>query len=141
MKRHEALAPLSRDHHKALILAQLLEKDAPAYKNLPKQPKEKATYAVNFYTNHLEKHFLQEETMLQQVKKYNIEIEKLTEEIISEHLYLKTIFLSLDKAVNLSVTLDVLGTALENHIRKEERILFPLIQQHCPAEILNTQVL
>jgi iron-sulfur cluster repair protein YtfE (RIC family) len=141
MKRHETLAPLSRDHHEALILAQLLKKDAPAYKNLPTETNEEAAYAVNFFITHLEKHFLQEENMLQQVKTYNEEIEKLTEEIINEHQYLKTIFLSLDKADNLSVTLDVLGTALENHIRKEERILFPLIQQHCPAEILNTLVL
>ena len=86
MKRHETLAPLSRDHHEALILAQLLKKDAPAYKNLPTQPNEKAGYAVNFYINHLEKHFLQEETMLQQVKMYNKEIEKLTEEIGRAHV-------------------------------------------------------
>lgn len=141
MKRHETLAPLSRDHHEALILAQLLKKGAPAYKNLPTGPNEKAAYAVNFYINHLEKHFLQEETMLQKVKTYNRDIEKLTEEIINEHQYLKTIFLSLDKTENPAVTLDILGTALENHIRKEERILFPLIQQHCPAGILNTLVL
>ena len=141
MKRHETLAPLSRDHHEALILAQLLKKDAPAYKHLPTQLNEKAGYAVNFYSNHLQQHFLQEETMLQQVKMYNKEIEKLTEEVINEHHYLTTIFLSLDKTDNLSVTLDVLGTALENHIRKEERILFPLIQQYCPEEILNTLVL
>ena len=79
--------------------------------------------------------------MLQKVKTYNRDIEKLTEEIINEHQYLKTIFLSLDKTENTAVTLDILGTALENHIRKEERILFPLIQQHCPAGILNTLVL
>jgi hemerythrin-like domain-containing protein len=141
MKRHETLAPLSRDHHEALILAQLLKKGAPVYKNLPAGPNEKAAYAVNFYINHLEKHFLQEEIMLQKVKTYNRDIEKLREEIINEHQYLKTIFLSLDKTDNLSVTLDILGRALENHIRKEERILFPLIEQHCPDGILDTLVL
>ncbi len=141
MKRHEALAPLSRDHHEALILAQLLKKDAPAYKNLPTLPNEKAAYAVNFYIDHLQKHFLQEETMLLKMKAYSKDIENLTQEIIDEHQYLTTIFLSLDKTEDVSVTLDVLGTALENHIRKEERILFPLIQQHCPDEILNTLVL
>ena len=35
MKRHEALAPLSREHHGTLILAQLLKKGAPVYKGLP----------------------------------------------------------------------------------------------------------
>jgi iron-sulfur cluster repair protein YtfE (RIC family) len=27
--------------------------------------------------------------------------------------------------------MDTLGVALEKHIRKEERILFPLLQLHC----------
>jgi hypothetical protein len=35
MKRHEALIPLSRDHHGTLILARLLRSDAPPYKGLP----------------------------------------------------------------------------------------------------------
>jgi len=34
MKRHEALAPFSREHHGALILAQVMKKGAPAYKGI-----------------------------------------------------------------------------------------------------------
>ena len=35
MKRHPTLAHLSREHQGALILAKLLQEDAPDYKGLP----------------------------------------------------------------------------------------------------------
>jgi len=137
MKRHEKLAPLSREHHDALILARLLRKNAPAYKGLPDQPGAKATYAMNFFKTNLEEHFSKEEVLLHQVKKYNSEIKKLTGEIISEHLQLAAMFNALQHATELPDALDKLGTLLEEHIRKEERVLFPLIQEHCPEEILK----
>ena len=42
MIRHSSIVSLSREHHGALILARLLQKDAPPYKNLPKDLKGKA---------------------------------------------------------------------------------------------------
>jgi hemerythrin-like domain-containing protein len=138
MKRHEALAPLSREHHDALILAQLLKKNAAAYKGLPEAPEEKALYAANFYQAYLVKHFLQEEAILEKVKKYNSEIEKITIEIVDEHKQLMALFMGLQQAADLETAMDTLGKALDAHIRKEERILFPLIQEHCPDEVLNT---
>jgi iron-sulfur cluster repair protein YtfE (RIC family) len=39
---------------------------------------------------------------------------------------------------NLEVHLDQLGKDLELHIRKEERQLFPLIQENCNEQILNS---
>lgn len=141
MKRHESLAPLSREHHAALILAQLLKKDAPAYKGLPNEPGGKAAYALHIYTTTLRDHFIKEEAILDKVKKYHADIEKLSEEITMEHRQLTTDFLSLATAVSLVDALDGLGLALEKHIRKEERILFPLIQEYCPDEILKSFVL
>ena len=137
MKRHNALTPLSREHHSALILAQLLKKDAPVYKGLPSDLEGKAAYALNMYTTILQKHFLKEEEILSKVKKYHAEIEIIGDEIIAEHIELKIGFLSLAKTDELVNALNNLGVALEKHIRKEERILFPQIQEHCPEEILN----
>ena len=137
MKRHETLAPLSREHHGALILARLLQKNAPAYKGLPEEPEAKAVYALNFFKTNLETHFNKEEILLHKVKKCNSAIEKLTGEIILEHLKLSAMFNALQDAKELPGTLDKLGTLLEDHIRKEERILFPLIQEYCPEEILK----
>ena len=141
MKRHEALIPLSREHHDALILARLLQKDAPAYKGLPQEPGAKAVYALHFFKTNLAAHFIKEEVLLQQVKKYNSEIEILAGEIILEHQELLNMFNKLTDSPPLTETLDRLGKKLEEHIRKEERFLFPLIQEYCPEEILRDIVL
>lgn len=137
MKRHEALAPLSRDHHGTLILAQLLKKNAPEYKGLPVTSKEKVSYAMQQFDQHIEKHFQQEEMMLDMVKNCHPEINELGIQIANEHKQLKALFLLLDNADDLEKIMDELGNALEAHIRKEERVLFPLVQEHCPEDKLQ----
>jgi iron-sulfur cluster repair protein YtfE (RIC family) len=134
MKRHEAIAPLSRDHHASLILAQLLKKNAPAYKGLPETPADKATYAQELFQKSIQRHFEEEEAMLDLVTDGNVELIAITKEIKSEHKELTVLFHALKTATDLTGTLDTLGVALEKHIRKEERILFPLLQLHCSDE-------
>lgn len=136
MKRHESLAPLSREHHQSLILAQILKKDAPVYKGLPEKPGDKAEYAYNMFLNSIEPHFRKEESALAKVKDCHIEIQKLTDEIIYEHTQLTKGFRSLAKSVKLADDMDSLGKALEKHIRKEERVLFPLIEKYCSEKVL-----
>lgn len=137
MKRHEAIAPLSRDHHSSLILAQLLKKNAPAYKGLPDTVADKATYAQELFRNSIQKHFKQEEAMLDLAGDCHVEIKTISGEIKTEHSELTALFRSLETATDLKTTLDTLGVALEKHIRKEERILFPLLQLHCSDEQLR----
>ena len=137
MKRDEAIAPLSRDHHATLILAQLLKKNAPAYKGLPTTGADKAKYAQEQFAAHIKKHFQQEETILNNVKGTDSEIAKLSEEIKNEHRQIADLFFSLDTATDLENTMNTLGMALEKHIRKEERILFPLLQLQCSEEQLQ----
>ncbi len=137
MKRHESLAPLSRDHHHTLILAQLLKKYAPAYKGLPVAAKEKAKYANQQFESKIKPHFEQEEIILEKAKQHHPHIKELAAEVRNEHRQLEKLFLSLSNETNLEETLDKLGRSLEAHIRKEERILFPLLQEHCPEELLQ----
>jgi len=136
MKRHPSLAHLSREHHPALLLAQLLKNDAPAYKGMPVEPAAKAAYALNLFLTDLKDHFKKEERLLQRVKDFNNNIERLAGEIIEEHRELTDDFLTLQSAKNLVNSLDDLGRKLEQHIRKEERVLFPLIEQYCPEAVL-----
>jgi hemerythrin-like domain-containing protein len=137
MKRHEAIPPLSRDHHGSLLLAQLLKKNAPAYKGLPDTPADKATYAKEVFTSSIQKHFEQEEAMLDLVKDCDAEINAMAMEIKTEHGELTALFTSLENAPDLIHAMDTLAIALEKHIRKEERILFPLLQLHCNDEQLQ----
>jgi hemerythrin-like domain-containing protein len=137
MKRHESLAPLSREHHGALILAQLIKRGAPVYRGLPTTIVDKIDYATQYYKTHLKQHFKQEEAMLELVKKHDASLSALSAEIIAEHRMLKDFFKSLDKVADQEAVLNELGNELDAHIRKEERVLFPLIEKHCTEELLN----
>ena len=129
IKRHKGLTPLSRDHHQGLILAQLIRKDAPQYKDLPKTISDKVKYTLSFYKDELVKHFKNEEDILYPaVKNNNNEIDSLFEEIISEHKKIKQLVVQLESVENKSDILNELGIMLESHIRKEERVLFDKIQ-------------
>ena len=137
MKRHIALIPLSHDHHEALILARLIQQGAPAYKGLPTELVQKAEYALNLYQKKLEKHFIQEEGMIPIVAGISQGLDALLEEMVQEHIVLRKLFAQLPAETNLLIPLDHLGKSLEFHIRKEERQIFPLIQECCSGEILN----
>ena len=136
MKRHEALAALSREHHTALILCQLLKNSAPDYNGLPTEPSDKASYAINMFNTVLQPHFMKEELLLLKIRNCNIELDVLAEEISTEHEQLTAAFLSLVNETNLEQALNSLGEYLDKHIRKEERQLFPLIERHCSEKQL-----
>lgn len=137
MKRDEALAPLSREHHSTLILAQLLKKNAPVYGDLPSEPWDKARYAMEQFETHIKMHFKKEEEMLTKIKDCHQEVTVLAGEIENEHRQLTELFSSLSNSKDLVNTMDGLAVSLQNHIHKEERILFPLLQQHCTAKQLQ----
>lgn len=137
MKRHETLAPLSREHHGALILAQLIKRNAPVYKNLPTTIGDKVEYTLQFFNNELKNHFKKEELLLHKVKEIHPSITTLADEIFAEHILLKNLFHSLKDTYDAEAVLNELGNELDAHIHKEERVLFPLIQKHCSEEMLQ----
>ena len=134
MKRHDSLAPLSREHHQALILAQLLKNDAPLYKGLPDTMGEKIKYALTFYSSELIHHFKLEEKIFDLARKINGTLEYLIVELIDEHRILTAMFSALQEAKNKPEKMNTLGELLTSHIRKEERQLFPLLEQNLTAD-------
>jgi len=129
MKRHPALIPLSQDHHKALLLAQLLKRNAPEYHGLPKDLIGKMKFAKEIYNTELEHHFRDEEQFVfPYLKGKNDELDNLILEIQNEHIMLKEKILSLVDNPNLVDHLDEIGNILGDHVRKEERILFEKAQ-------------
>ncbi len=129
MKRHDALAPLSREHHNSLILSRLLRIDAPPYRELPTAPAEKINYALAEYHSHILPHFKKEEAVFHLLEGANEKVDALTRELENEHRQIELQFSQLNAASPDTHLMNELGTALDNHIRKEERILFPLIQE------------
>lgn len=129
MKRHNNLIPLSHDHHHGLVLANLIKLNAPAYKGLPNELSGKIEYTKNFFNMELVRHFKEEEEILYPlVKGKSKEIDILFREIFVEHLQIKKLVEQLDSSPEPDIVLDKLGRLLENHIRKEERELFEMIQ-------------
>lgn len=129
MKRHPALIPLSQDHHKALLLAQLIKKNAPEYHDLPKDLIGKMNFAKEIYHTELENHFRDEEQIVfPYLKEKDIELDNLISEILNEHIILKEKILSLIENPDLVNQLDEIGNILGEHVRKEERIIFEKAQ-------------
>ena len=136
MKRHESLAPLSREHHGALMLAQLLKKNAPAYKGMPTDVAGKVLYATQFYNTHLIPHFNAEEMLFKKLKGISALLDDGIKEIIGEHSLLRKLFIQINVQEDMVTYLDLLGHSLYNHIRKEERELFPLIEKEVDETLL-----
>ncbi len=137
MKRHESLIALSRDHHEGLILSQLIKYGAPVYRNMPQTTEGKILYAKEFYRHHLLQHFQKEERLFEKVKSINRELADLTTELEEEHRELHHLFALLDGPGAKEEKLNNAGVKLEAHIRKEERVFFPLIEKHGSIELLK----
>lgn len=138
MKRHKSLINLSHDHHHGLLLAQLIKKNAPEYKGLPTDTEGKVKYVIDSWNNELQYHFKNEETVLfPSIKGKNREIDDLIEEVLNEHELIEKMIFGLETSNNTISDLNKLGFLLEDHIRKEERQLFQLIQTHLPDDLDN----
>lgn len=130
MKRHPALHPLSQDHHQGLILAQQLKKGAPQYKRMPSTLEEKKNYTISFYNNELKNHFKEEEEIIFPLGKNRApEVDIMINEIVDEHRTMEKLVNEIENTIELENVLDEFGWLLEKHIRKEERNLFPAIEE------------
>lgn len=138
MKRHKSIVELSRDHQKGLMLAQLLKKDAPPYKGLPTDSEGKMKYAIETFQNILIKHLEDEENILfPAVRGKSSDCDNLIVELIEEHKFFYDKISYLKNSEELVEELNNFGFKLESHIRKEERILFNLIQDLLSEEELK----
>lgn len=133
MKRHPSIIPFSHEHHQNLVLAQLLKSNVRDYKGMPSSLSDKAAYALKCFEEGIRSHFEAEESMLEYLSHYT-ELKPIATEILSEHEGLNNQFLSLREPSITVEKLNTLGHALYNHIRKEDRILFPLIESLCTDE-------
>ncbi len=138
MKRHSSLIPLSRQHQKALLTAQLIKKNAPEYRDLPTNYEDKKTYTINFYYDHLVPHFkAEEEILIPFLQNRSEKIDKVNDEIVEEHLKIRELVLSIETKNEFVELMDELGFLLESHVRKEERIWFEEIQTVLDEEELE----
>ncbi|MCR8668672.1 hemerythrin domain-containing protein [Aestuariibaculum sp. M13] len=119
LKRHKALQPLSREHHHGLLLAWKIR--IGFKKNI--EPKRIYQYANWFYKTHLISHFKMEELYVFTILE---EKNELIKQALNDHEVIRNLFENIDVD---SKTLSDIAETLDNHIRFEERVLFPKIQE------------
>lgn len=132
MKRSEALAILSRDHHQALVVAQ------SARRADTRSAGSERERFLDFWTAHGEPHFrTEEDLLLPAYAGYGDPYHPLVLRVLGDHVAIRGRARCLIDRPDLTlVTLHALGAALAAHVRLEERELFPLIEAAIPADEL-----
>lgn len=135
MKRHAALQDLSRDHHSTLALAQKIIRavganDETAVLALTKKVKD--------FEGELKAHFEKEEcSVFRLLSENHPEYPLIGQEYLDEHKVLLRYSRQVILAPSLA-NLEAFAILLRDHTRKEERILFPLVEEcFSEAELLS----
>ena len=129
MKRHPALQPLSRDHHIALVAAQRLRRAEADGAGGARD-----TF-LEFWRAHGAHHFRVEEDVLLPAYAANADPdEPCVVRMLLDHVRIRAQAQRLEREPAPPVeALHELGAALEQHVRLEEREVFPLIEAALPA--------
>ena len=127
IKRSAELTPLSRDHHDGLLLVWKIRE---GLRN-GTEPALIGQYLGWFWKEHLSAHFSAEETLLPSLAAAGYEgVQRMME----EHRRLEEMF----KTENWSTgQLQELATQLNDHIRFEERVLFPYLETSASPQQLK----
>lgn len=123
MKRHPCLQPLSRDHNVALVLARRLEREPNTVR---------LREFLQVWDDEMDDHFFEEERVL---------LAHATPEqsarLINEHTIIRQYALAARRGMLDGGDIVRLGGLIHEHVRWEERHLFPSIEQSASPEDLE----
>lgn len=136
MKRHPALVTLSHEHHHGLRWARKLRELDP---EIPEDRlRALASEFLEAWDSEINPHFWKEEEIL--LPLHAREGESNIPEIhqmLQQHISLRREVLRLKEQADRTI-LGKLAELLTDHIRLEEREVFPRIEQDCSQELLGT---
>lgn len=131
--RHRSLILLSHDHHHGLALALRCRKQALGQlKPLGVEGlRQRASEFREFFSQNLVNHFrAEEEVLFPQLGSRVPESEEIIDLLVREHDQIRSALPNLEAETGLSKLIFDLGDLLERHIRREERQLFSLFEEH-----------
>ncbi len=131
--RHRSLILLSHDHHNGLALALRCRKQALGQlKPIGAEGlRVRAREFRDFFAENLTNHFrAEEEALFPPVRALMPDSEPIINQLVREHQEIRSAIPDLEIETGLGKVIFDLGDLLERHIRKEERELFPLFEQH-----------
>ncbi len=138
-RRHDALTPLTHDHHHALAQARRLKdvaklEDEAAARNTVND-------FVNFYFGRAIRHFHEEEELFFAPLVDEEQARDLILRAVSDHLRLHAMIRTVKRQLSSGDVdpelLDRVATLLTEHVRFEEQELFPLIESMIPEDDLQ----
>jgi hemerythrin-like domain-containing protein len=142
MRRHDSLIPLTHDHHHALAQARRLRLAAGQG---DEERLRQAREFVDFFESDTLRHFREEEELVFPFVVDEADVEPVLTRIMMEHLRIHAVVRALkwelERGAPGAASLSRLAMLLEEHIRLEEKTLFPLIQRIVPEVLLRTVTL
>lgn len=140
MKRHPALRQFSDDHHQGLVSALRLRRAASGEVGDPVMA---ARSFLEFWREETEPHFRKEEEVLLPVlarQGINLDREPVAR-MFAQHSSIRGLAArlggELERKDAREETLRELGELLEAHIRLEERVVFPVLEEDLPEDALE----
>lgn len=141
MKRTPELRTLSEDHHHGLVQARRLRRAAEGDEDHPAE--KTARDFLDFWQRDTAIHFRKEEEVLLPVMaRHGGDVSQAPlVEMLGDHARIRGLVMLLsDEVVGGNVrpeTLREIGARLETHIRLEERVVFPLVEESLPEGALT----
>lgn len=134
MKRADQLAPLSREHHQGLVVAQHAIRIKPEEATL-ELIHEKWQNIKDYLATQVDEHFkIEEKYILEPLKAFE-ECEDMVARIYEEHKYMRE-FAQVPVGDDLDV-LQMVAEMLKAHIKFEEKTVFPIAQEFLTEEQLD----
>jgi iron-sulfur cluster repair protein YtfE (RIC family) len=138
-RRHDSLIPLSREHQYGLMLCMRIHRGLIERVADSSWLQLKANHAVRFFESELVTHFQAEEMFLFPAMQGMPGATEVINELLAEHSKIRQLrdqFLQIE-VTSLATTLKEFADTLEAHIRKEERELFPIYEEHASPETIS----
>lgn len=127
MKRAPELARLSRDHHQALVVAQALRRGGAGAREA----------FLSYWSEHGERHFeLEERVLLPAYARHADPADPLVVRVLVDHVVIRREAQALAREEVTVERLAALGRLIDDHVRHEERQLFPAIERALASDEL-----
>lgn len=133
MIRQPALQPLSRDHHQALAIALRLVRS-----NVDTAPSVRDAF-LRYWLSDGREHFrAEEEILLPTFANHADPQHPLVTRVLHDHLLIRRHAIRIERGLEEPLwRLRELGVLMSDHVRLEERELFPLVEEHVPPDELS----
>lgn len=120
-------------------MCRYLKKDAAPYEGFPLETQARFEYMVKVFQELMVPHIQKEEYLFEKCTGHDARIDALIVELQNEHRIISGMYSAIMESTRLEDDMDKIATSLETHIRKEERVLFELIQEKLPQVLENIQ--